>query len=114
MDQRRLCAMSDRLKTSIERAKFHGLLETAQFLQDQADLIVELEENINLKADFIERTINSSASDYQLICQLKELVRSAFYEGWASYDSPCNPYTSDDEEWERSAAREALEKLKKD
>ena len=67
--------MSDRLKTSIERAKFHGLLETAQFLQEQADLIKELEENINLKADFIERTINASATDYERLVIAEQALR---------------------------------------
>lgn len=57
-------------------------------------------------------------NDYQKIEELKALVKEsaenvkqAFYEGWASYDSPCCPYTTDDEEWESSAARQKYLKL---
>lgn len=39
--------------------------------------IAELEANINLKADFIENTMNDSAGDYQKITELNDKVETA-------------------------------------
>lgn len=33
------------------------------------------------------------------------LIKEAFYEGWSSFNTPCNPYSSDDDEWEKSSAK---------
>ena len=83
-----------------------------------ADDYEVLIDNCNLKATFIEHTLNESAGDYQTIQELRdslkqsaESIKQAFYEGWASYASPCCPYTSDDEEWMQSEARQKYQVL---
>lgn len=46
--------------------------ETCNTINNASVYINELEQNVNLKADFIEGTINDSATDYQRIKELEE------------------------------------------
>ena len=74
---------------------------------------MKTEQRLALDLKIIEHTLNQSAGGYEKIQELRdylkqsaENIKQAFYEGWSSYNSPCCPYTSDDDEWEQSGSRE--------
>lgn len=57
------------------REQWEALNETKdEMIAERDATIAELEENINIKADFIEKAINNSAADAQTISELRELV----------------------------------------
>lgn len=90
-----MCGIGGSCKKRLDRA---GLKQT----------VAELEDNINLKADFIDKTMNDAAVDYETISVLRSKLEEAVEIG--SVKCPFRDYTPQYYVW-WAARRSQLKQL---